>query len=70
MQNKKDITKLVTVKDRKGKLLVEEERIRARWMKYFSELLNVENEGEELPNKQRVAGPEKEPTRKEVEEAA
>ena len=55
------------MKDRNRKLLVDEERIRARWVEYFSE--NVENEREELPKEQPVAEPEKEPTRKKEEEA-
>ena len=52
-----------------GKLFVQEERIRARWMEYFSKVLKVENEHKELAKEQPVAGPEKEPTRNEVEEA-
>ena len=68
-QNKKDIAKLVTVKDRNGKLLVDEERIRARWVEYFLELLNVKNERAELPKEPPVVRPEKEPTRQMVEEA-
>ena len=47
------------IKDKTGKILFQDELINARWVEYFEELLNVENEREEMADVSRAEGPEK-----------
>ncbi len=55
------------IKDKGGKILVEEEAIKDRWKTYFTELLNEENPREPLEEICPVEGPEREITRSEIE---
>src|SRR6218665_608356 len=55
------------IKDKGGKILVEEETIKDRWKTYFTELLNEENPREPLEDICPVEGPEREITRSEIE---
>ena len=57
------------IKDKTGKILFQDELINARWVAYFEELLNVENEREEMADVSRVEGSEKELELQEIREA-
>jgi hypothetical protein len=57
------------IKDKTGQVLIDEEKIKGRWKEYYDELLNIENEREELPLADPVAGPELPPTLEEVRES-
>jgi hypothetical protein len=53
---------VVIIKDKKGQVLTDEEKIKEKWKEYYDELLNIENEREELPLADPVVGPELPPT--------
>ena len=57
------------VKDKNGRILVEDQEILTRWKEYFEELLNVENERESLESADKVEGPIEEITATEVRDA-
>ena len=65
----KDVKAVRTVKDENGNVLKEDNEIKERWRGYFEKLMNEENE--RIPTEQResIAGPIGEITRREVEEA-
>ena len=47
-RRKRDIERVKCVKDEGGRVLVEDENIRDRWGRYFSELMNEGSCGEEV----------------------
>ena len=52
-----DVTNVKTVKDETRKVLIENEEITARWIDYFSKLLNEENPGEQTEPSLPIFGP-------------
>ena len=68
-KSRQDTKSVNIIRDKHGKILSDEEAIRARWKSYFEELLNVENEKEPLEIMDPTEGPESEITRKEIEDA-
>ena len=68
-EKKKDVGEIAIVKDQNGDILIMEEDIKRRWQEYFSNLLNMENEYEELSETLPVEGPIPNISRSEVENA-
>ncbi|MBN3324175.1 CFDP2 protein, partial [Atractosteus spatula] len=68
-KQKKDIIRVAVLKDGEGRVLIKEEQIKQRWLEYFKNLLNVENERENLVEADVVCGPIQEISVKEVTEA-
>ena len=68
-EKRRDITETLVIKDKNGKVLTEERKIKERWREYFNKLLNTENEREELEEIQPVEGPATNITEREVKDA-
>ncbi|XP_066963241.1 uncharacterized protein [Macrobrachium rosenbergii] len=49
-KDRQDIGEVGVIKDENGNIFTEKEEVKRRWKEYFSQLLNIENECEELEN--------------------
>ena len=54
------------IKYKLNSIVTEEDKIRERWQEYFTKLLNIENEREQLPKINKVQGPVQEISKEEV----
>ena len=52
-----DIGRVTAVKDKDGTLLTGDDEVKSRWLGYFDDLLNIENEREDLEGILPVQGP-------------
>ncbi len=52
-----DIGRVTSVKDKDGTLLTGDDEVTDRWLGYFDDLLNIENEREDLEGILPVQGP-------------
>ena len=52
-----DIGRVTAVKDKDGTLLTGDDEVKDRWLGYFDDILNVENEREDLEGIVPVQGP-------------
>ena len=52
-----DIGRVTAVKDKDGTLLTGDDEVKGRWLGYFDDLLNIENEREDLEGILPVQGP-------------
>ena len=68
-RSRRDIGEVNVIKDQIGEMLTDEVKIKERWREYFSNLLNLENDREQLGEVPAVEGPVQEISREEVKKA-
>ena len=65
----KNTKRVNVIKDQIGEMLTDEVKIKEKWRKYFSNILNVENAREQLGEVPAVEGPVQDISREEVKKA-